>query len=82
MTKDHSNSGCFFGNIASLAINRELCYNKDSESAITKFHPNKEIDMSIQNIGANIAKMRKAKGATQDDLARAVGVSAQAVVVS
>ena len=35
--------------------------------------------MSIQNIGANIAKMRKAKGATQDDLARAVGVSAQAV---
>lgn len=35
--------------------------------------------MSIQNIGANIAKFRKAKGATQDDLARAVGVSAQAV---
>ena len=35
--------------------------------------------MSIQNIGTNIAKMRKAKGATQEDLARAVGVSAQAV---
>ena len=35
--------------------------------------------MSIQNIGINIAKMRKAKGATQEDLARAVGVSAQAV---
>lgn len=35
--------------------------------------------MSIQNIGANIGKMRKIKGVTQDDLARAVGVSAQAV---
>lgn len=35
--------------------------------------------MSIQNIGANIAKLRKAKGATQEDLARAVGISAQAV---
>ena len=35
--------------------------------------------MSIQNIGANIAKMRKAKGATQEELAKAVGVSAQAV---
>ena len=27
-----------FDNIASLAINRRLWYNKDSESAITKFH--------------------------------------------
>ncbi|MBQ9150852.1 MAG: helix-turn-helix transcriptional regulator [Clostridia bacterium] len=35
--------------------------------------------MSIQNIGANIAKLRKTKGVTQDDLARVVGVSAQAV---
>ena len=35
--------------------------------------------MSIQNIGANIAKMRKTKGATQEELAKAVGVSAQAV---
>ena len=35
--------------------------------------------MSIQNIGANIAQMRKARGATQEELARAAGVSAQAV---
>ena len=35
--------------------------------------------MSIQNIGANIAKLRKAKGATQEELAKAAGVSAQAV---
>ncbi len=35
--------------------------------------------MSIQNIGANIARMRKAKGATQEELARAAGVSAQLV---
>ena len=35
--------------------------------------------MSIKNIGESIANLRREKGATQDDLARAVGVSAQAV---
>jgi len=35
--------------------------------------------MSMSNIGESIANLRREKGATQDDLARAVGVSAQAV---
>ena len=30
--------------------------------------------MSIQNIGGNIARMRKAKGATQEDLAREINL--------
>ncbi|MBQ8741475.1 MAG: helix-turn-helix transcriptional regulator [Clostridia bacterium] len=35
--------------------------------------------MSINNIGNNISSLRKQKGTTQDELARFVGVSAQAV---
>ena len=35
--------------------------------------------MDIRTIGKNIAKLRKAKGVTQDELARFVGVTAQAV---
>lgn len=35
--------------------------------------------MSIKNIGAVILELRKAKGVTQDELAKYVGVSAQAV---
>lgn len=35
--------------------------------------------MSINNIGTNISILRKQKGITQDELAKFVGVSAQAV---
>jgi len=35
--------------------------------------------MAIEQIGANIAKLRKVKGAKQEDIAKAVGVSSQAV---
>jgi len=35
--------------------------------------------MSIENIGINIAKLRKEKGVTQEELARHMGVSGQAV---
>ena len=35
--------------------------------------------MSIKNIGAVILELRKAKGVTQDELAKYVGVSPQAV---
>ena len=39
----------------------------------------KGIAIMNKNIGENIAELRKTKGAKQDDLATAVGVSAQAV---
>jgi DNA-binding XRE family transcriptional regulator len=71
-----------FSNIASIALNRELCYNHHSESAFDYSPPSQhkgETTMMTEHIGKQIAALRKAKGVKQEELASYVGVSAQAV---
>lgn len=68
-----------FINIASLEIHLCLCYNKDNESGFQSFNYERKKKMSIEMIGKNISALRKERGFKQEELARAVGVSTQAV---
>jgi len=62
---------------ASIALNRDLCYNILNGTAVLKYLNSME-DKNM-SIGQIILDLRKAKGSTQEELANAVGISPQAV---
>ncbi len=64
-------------NLASLANNSKICYYINDKSTFVNLYWRQFMD--VMTIGENIAKFRKAKGVKQDELARFVGVTAQAV---
>ena len=64
-------------NFPSVANNWRLCYYNNDKSAFV--NSLWRFFMDIMSIGKNIADLRKAKGVKQDDLARFVGITAQAV---
>ena len=65
-------------NFPSVENNRSLCYHNGDESAFVKARMGGNF-MDVMTIGKNIAEFRKSKGAKQDELAKFVGVTAQAV---
>ena len=85
--KAHTTDGCVFFikqtrvdfiKFASVENNRTLCYYVNEESAFGILYVGGKL-VDIMMIGKNIAELRKAKGVKQDDVARFVGVTAQAV---